>query len=86
MPGWKEPDPLAIHPKYEMVKRIKDAMYGFVVLARNKESQELVAVRFFDNRLRKGQWIPLEDKGAVNVREPACCSINCLPSSAYVGC
>ncbi len=53
MPSIKEPDPLASHPKYEMVQRIKDAMYGFVVLARNKVSQELVAIRFFDNR-----WVP----------------------------
>lgn len=40
-----------------------------MVLAKDKGSGELVAIRFFDNRLqhhgsRAVQWIPLEDKGA----------------------
>lgn len=43
-------NPLLGHPKYEFVGKIKDAMFGVVVLARNKDSKEEVAIRFFDNR------------------------------------
>ncbi|GAB4823728.1 hypothetical protein N2152v2_010774 [Parachlorella kessleri] len=66
-----EPDPLAGHAGFETVRRLTDAQYGFVVLARDKATQELVAIRWFDNRLHRrdtrqdAQWIPLEDKDCI---------------------
>ena len=46
----KEPtkDPLAGHDKFEQIRFINSGSFGYVVLARNKQTGEEVAIKFVE--------------------------------------
>lgn len=46
----KEPekDPLAGHPVYEQVRFINSGSFGYVVLAKNKQTNDEVAIKFVE--------------------------------------
>lgn len=55
MPPPKGEDPLLGHPKYEALDFLGEGSFGFVLLARNLQTGEEVAIKFWP----RGMFIPV---------------------------
>lgn len=52
------PDPLRETSRYTKVADLSHGSFGFVQLARNTETQELVAIKFIERGDRVNRWVP----------------------------
>ena len=70
-PGGKErPDPLQETPRYVKIADLSSGSFGFVQLARNTETNELVAVKFIERGDRVNRYVEAEILNHRSLRHP----------------
>jgi hypothetical protein len=66
-PPKEHPDPLKETPRYVKIADLSSGSFGFVQLARNTETNELVAIKFIE---RGDRWVPRGPAGGPARRGP----------------